>query len=84
MVRSTSHRRTHPSFTYGSLPCARLQTDWDYKLIVKFEDLESLKGMLSQSIGMPVEEMLERKEELMARLPAEGRPVRDLIAVSSF
>ena len=40
--------------------------------------------MLSQSMGMPVEEMLERKEELMARLPAEGRPVHDLIAVSCF
>ena len=28
------------------------------------EDLESLKGMLAQSMGMPVEEILERKEEL--------------------
>ena len=48
------------------------------------EELESLRGMLSQSMGMPVEEMLERKEELMARLPAEGKPVHDLIAVSCF
>jgi len=43
------------------------------------EDLESLKEMLAQSMGMPVEEVLERKEELQKELPPEGRRLFDLI-----
>merc|ERR1719393_1243666 len=43
------------------------------------EDLDSLKEMLSQSIGMPVEEMLERKEELQKEMPPEATKLFDLI-----
>lgn len=43
------------------------------------EDLESLKAMLSKSMGMPVEEVLERKEELQKELPPEGKKLFDLI-----
>jgi len=46
---------------------------------VTAEDLESLKGVLSQSMGMPVEEMLARKDELQEALPPEGRKLFDLI-----
>lgn len=46
---------------------------------IQKEDLESLKGMLAQSMGMPVEEILERKEELQAELPPEGKKLFDLI-----
>jgi len=43
------------------------------------EDLESLKGMLAQSMGMPIDEILERKEELQKELPPEGKRLFDLI-----
>ena len=42
-------------------------------------DLDSLKGMISQSFGMPVEELLERKDELLDQLPTEGVKLFTLI-----
>ena len=42
-------------------------------------DLEELKSALSQQMGMSVEEMLDRKEELSAQLPPEGKKMFDLI-----
>merc|ERR1719237_1111057 len=43
------------------------------------EDLASLKGQLAQSMGMPVEEVLRRKDELKREMPPEGQKLLDLI-----
>ncbi|KOO20816.1 hypothetical protein Ctob_000024, partial [Chrysochromulina tobinii] len=43
------------------------------------EDLASLKGMISQSMGMPVEELLRRKDELQQGLPEEGKKLFTLL-----
>jgi len=42
-------------------------------------DLAQLKEMISSSMGMPVEELLRRKDELQAELPPEGKKLFTLI-----
>ena len=37
------------------------------------EELDSLKQMMESQMGMPVDELLERKEELEKELPPEGK-----------
>ena len=37
------------------------------------DDLQSLRGMMEQQMGMPVDELLERKDELAKDLPPEGQ-----------
>lgn len=46
---------------------------------VQPEDLASLKDMIAQSMGMPVDELLARREELQAEMPPEGRKLFTLI-----
>ena len=37
------------------------------------EELDSLKEMMESQMGMPVDELLERKDELEKELPPEGK-----------
>lgn len=46
---------------------------------VQPEDLASLKDMIAQSMGMPVDELLARREELSAEMPPEGQKLFELI-----
>ena len=46
---------------------------------VQPEDLASLKDMIAQSMGMPVDELLSRRAELEAELPPEGKKLFELI-----
>ena len=43
------------------------------------DDLKALREMISQQMGMPVEQMLSQRAELESALPPEGKKLFDLI-----